>query len=163
MNPYPELQTLRYRLGHIDCKDVSILQEIFDDDQTKQYLPELNDLVSSEEGIKIFLDSFDKYADCDEGFLWGIYLKSKLLGFIAVMDIPYKPTLFYALHSSYRSQGIMKEGVTQVMNYLSEFNKCSCILSEVYKDNIASIKLLGSLGFENTGFDEQKIFFSRIF
>ena len=162
MNTCPQIQTLRCKLDNISCDDILVLQQIFNDDITRRYLQELNDLVSSEEGIKIFIDSFNRYAYTNEGFLWGIYLDERILvGFIAIMDISYEPTLFYAMHPVYRSQGIMKECVAQVLNYISENRICSSIRSEVYKDNYVSIKLLSSIGFEQTGFDEQKLFLHR--
>ena len=161
MKSFPTLQTLRCRLERIGSTDISILQQIFNDGLTRVYLNELNDLVSSKDGIRIFIDSFDRYAGNGEGFLWGIFLNVKLVGFIALMDITYSPSLFYAMHPEHRSQGIMKECVTQVLNYISEINICSYVKSEVYKQNTVSIRLLESIGFEKTGFDEQKIFFSR--
>lgn len=163
MNLFPKIHTQRCRLDNISCDDIFILQQIFNDDETKQYLQELNDLVSTEEGVKIFIDSFNRYADNNEGFLWGIYLDCKLVGFIAIMDISYNPTLFYAVHPNYRSQGIMKECATQVLNYISEKNICGCIQSEVYKRNYISIRLLESIGFEKTGCNKQKIFLYRRF
>lgn len=158
MTSVPTMQTLRCKLESIGFDDISTLRQIFNDDATKQYLRELNDLTSTEENLTIFINSFDRYAYNNQGFLWGVKFDSKLVGFIAIMDIPDYPTLFYAIHPSYRSQGIMKECATQVINYLSEKNICSCIHSEVYKDNYISIKLLESIGFEKIDSDEQKIF-----
>lgn len=161
MNSVPTILTLRCKLERIGFDDISILRQIFNDDSTKQYLQELNDLTSTEEDLKIFIDSFDRYAYNNQGFLWGIKFDCKLLGFVAIMDIPDYPTLFYAIHPSFRSQGIMKECTTQVINYLSEKNICNCIHSEVYKDNYISIKLLESIGFEKTDSNDQKIFLYR--
>ena len=74
MNAYPKIQTHRCVLSCINNTDIPILRQIFDDDATKRYLRELNDLVSSEDGIKQFLYSFSCYVTRNEGFLWGIYL-----------------------------------------------------------------------------------------
>ena len=44
MNAYPKIQTHRCVLSCINNTDIPILRQIFDDDATKRYLRELNDL-----------------------------------------------------------------------------------------------------------------------
>ena len=102
----------------INKADLPILCQIFYYDATNRYLRELNDLVSSEDGIKQFLYSFSCYVTRNEGFLWWINLNANLVGFIAMMDIPDKPTLFYAMHPAYRSQGIMKECILEAVSFI---------------------------------------------
>jgi len=161
MNTFPIIQTRRCILDCINSDDIPILQQIFNDDLTKHYLQELNDLVSSEDGIKQFLYSFSCYITRNEGILWGIYFDSKLVGFIAIMDIPDNPTLFYAMHPDYRSQGIMKECIVEVVNFISENLRCDFIQSEVYKDNVVSIDLLQSVNFGIVGSNENKVFLRK--
>lgn len=158
MNRLPKIKTQRCILDGIKNEDLSILQQIFHDDATKRQLRELNDLVSSEEGIKQFISSFSCYISCNEGFLWGIYLDSKLVGFIGIMDMSINPTLFYAMHPDYRSQGIMKECIMEVMNFISKSACCNFMQSEVYKDNFISIHLLLSVNFEIISSDIDKVF-----
>lgn len=54
--------------------DLPILRQIFDDDATKRYLRELNDLVSSEDGIKQFLYSFSCYVTRNEMAFFGGFI-----------------------------------------------------------------------------------------
>ena len=137
MNAYPKIQTHRCVLSCINNTDIPILRQIFDDDATKRYLRELNDLVSSEDGIKQFLYSFSCY-------------------------VPDKPTLFYAMHPAYRSQGIMKECILEAVSFILKNLSCDFIQSEVYKDNVISIKLLQSANFEIIGSDKNKVFLKRM-
>lgn len=147
----------------ISNADIPILQEIFDDGATKYYLRELNELVFSKEGIRKFLDSFNCYVNRNEGILWGVYLNSELVGFIAIMDMPDNPTLFYAMHPNYRLQGIMKECIIEVTNFISKQTYCNFMQSEVYKDNDISINILQSANFKIIGFNDNKVFLKTEF
>lgn len=155
---FPKIKTYRYILNCISNADIPILQEIFDDEATKYYLRELNELVFSKDGIRQFLDSFSCYVNCNEGILWGIYLNSKLVGFIAIMDMPDNPTLFYAMHPDYRLQGIMKECIIEVTNFISKQTYCNFLQTEVYKDNDISINILQSADFKIIDFNDNKVF-----
>ena len=84
------------------------------------------------------------------------------MGFIAIMDIPDKPTLFYAMHPAYRSQGIMKECILEAVSFILKNLSCDFIQSEVYKDNVISIKLLQSANFEIIGSDKNKVRLKRM-
>ena len=155
---FPKIKTYRCILNCISNADIPILQEIFDDEATKYYLRELNELVVSKDGIRQFLDSFSCYVNRNEGILWGIYLNSKLVGFIAIMDMPDNPTLFYAMHSDYRLQGIMKECIIEATNFISKQTYCNFLQTEVYKDNDISINILQSADFKIIDFNDNKVF-----
>lgn len=155
---FPKIKTYRCILNCISNADIPILQEIFDDEATKYYLRELNELVFSKDGIRRFLDSFICYVNRNEGILWGIYLNSKLVGFIAIMDMPDNPTLFYAMHPDYRLQGIMKECIIEVTNFISKQIYCNFLQTEVYKDNDISINILQSADFKIIDFNDNKVF-----
>lgn len=155
---FPKIKTYRCVLNCISNADIPILQQIFDDEATKCYLRELNELISSKEGIRKFLDSFNCYVNRNEGILWGIYLNSKLVGFIAIMDMPDNPTLFYAMHPDYRLQGIMKECIIEVTNFISKQIYCNFLQTEVYKDNDISINILQSADFKIIDFNDNKVF-----
>lgn len=162
MNRLPEISTQRCVLTGIKNEDYPILQQIFYDDVTSCQLQELNDWVSSEEGVKQFVFTFNNCVSRNEGFLWGIYLDSILVGFIAIMDIPIHPTLFYAMHPDYRLQGIMKECIVEVMNFISKSACCNFVQSEVYKGNSISIHLLQSVNFEIIDSDRDKVLLKRV-
>ena len=50
------------------------------------------------------------------------------------------------------SQGYMTEAISAVLEYL--FNDCSCerVSAQIFSDNVASIRLVQKLGFENEGY-----------
>ena len=81
-----------------------------------------------------------------------------LAGFVAAMDLAENPTVFYAAHPSFRSRGYMKECMQEVILYLRETCKCSFVQTEVYEENVASISLLTSCGFDVIDKIDDKIF-----
>ena len=163
MKNSPLIQTSRCVLKTIDENSTPILQQIFNDETTKQFLSELNDLVCNTEGLRQLLKSFSCYTEENTGFLWGINYKNELIGFIAIMDIPDNTTLFYAMHPNYRLQGLMKECIKEVVVYIIKTGLCDFIQSEVDIDNLISINILESSGFGIVGYDGNKVLFKRKF
>jgi RimJ/RimL family protein N-acetyltransferase len=101
----PILYTERCRLDRITLHDVDMLRDIVEDFQFRICLPELYELVQNVDGMYRFLSSFDTYAQNVDGFLWGIWKQNYLIGFVAIMDMSYNPTIFYAVHPEYRNKG----------------------------------------------------------
>lgn len=158
MVEFPVLTTKRCRLRRLTCLDIPVLQEIFNDSLTKNFLPELQALVQGNAGVELLLSTFDAYLDMGEGVLWGINDSDRLVGFIAVLDLSCTPTIIYAAHPSFRSRGYLKESIQAVLQYMREVRRCSCLHSEVYKENVVSIHLLESNGFTIYSEDQTKIY-----
>ena len=159
MNTIPEIITRHSVLTCVSENDLCLLKEIFDDADTRRFLPELYELLDSHDGLQNFVATFDTYTQNGEGYLWGIKHRGLLIGFVAIMDFSCSPTLFYAMHRNYRSQGYMKESIREIILYLHKTKKCSYIQTEVYETNISSISLLKSIGFVKTDKRNNKIYF----
>ena len=141
------LQGIEYELSPINQDDEAALIPIMADEETRRFLPLLCNLFDEINGASILIHSFEKYLDDRRGFLLGIRHDHDLLGFIAVMDIPQCPSIFYAMHPKYRRKGIMKACVKEVLDYLILDNMCSFVQTYVYPENTASISILSDLGF----------------
>lgn len=148
MRSFPDILTARCVLNRVTSNDLLALREIFDDVETKRFLPELYALVETDEGLLSFISAFDSYSNNQNGYLWGIRFDGRLVGFIAIMDIPDSPTLFYAMHPNFRLKGIMKECLDAIVRFVAKKISCSFIQSEVFEDNIVSINLLRQLNFK---------------
>lgn len=151
----PILYTKRCRLDRIILHDMDMLRDIVEDIQFRLFLPELYELVHNVDGMYQFLSSFDKYAQEGEGFLWGIWKQSYLIGFVAIMDMSYDPTIFYAMHREYRDKGYTKEAVAEVVAYYRTISKAP-LHTEVYLSNLPSLSILASCGFQVTGSKNNK-------
>lgn len=132
-----------------------MLRDIVEDSQFILYMPELYEVVHDVEGMHRFLHSFDTYAQKGEGFLWGIWKQSYLIGFLAIMDMSYEPTIFYAMHSEYRNKGFTKEAVAEVVAYYKSISNVQ-FHTEVYKSNLPSLSILSSCGFKIVGTKDNK-------
>lgn len=146
----PILYTRRCRLDRITLHDTDMLRDIVEDILFQLFLPELYELVHDVDGMYQFLSSFDTYAQNGDGFLWGVWKQSYLIGFVAIIDISYAPTIFYAMHHEYRDKGYAKEAVAEVVAYYKTISKSS-LHTEVYQPNLPSLSILASCGFQVTG------------
>lgn len=161
MNPFPEINARHSVLTRISEDALDILKEIFEDAETKRFLPELYEILDTPDGLHRFTSTFDLYAQNDEGYLWRIKHNSEIVGFVAVMDISCDTTLFYAMHPNYRSCGYMKDALENVLDYLSNHKVVRTISTDIYKNNSISINLLQQLGFCVCREDDKKVYMSK--
>lgn len=147
MTELPVLKSTRCVLNRITEEDIPVIRQIFNDWLTKKYLPELWTLVKTDEGIKQMLSSFYTLMAQDEGMIWGVRLNGDMIGFVAFMDLSYNPTIMYAMHPAYRSNGYMKECVRVTVRYIFDETECQFIQTEVNNGNNRSVGLLQSVGF----------------
>lgn len=148
MNMMTILQGKRCTLTSIFSEDASMLLELMDED-FRYFLPEFHEVFRGRKGIERFIESFRLYESDGFGYLYGIRDCEKLIGFVAIMDIPFHSTLFYALHPDYRRQGIMTDAVAAVVKSYENRNKDVPLYTEVYCDNTASLKLLSRISCVN--------------
>lgn len=153
-NP-PVLYTKKCRLDKIILHDMDMLRDIVEDIQFRLFLPELYEMVHNVDGMYQFLSSFDTYAQNGNGFLWGIWKQSYLIGFVAIMDMSCEPTIFYAMHRDYRDKGFTKEAVAEVVTYYKSISNTP-LHTEVYQSNLPSLSILTSCGFQITGSKDDK-------
>lgn len=161
MNPFPEINSRHSALARISESELDILKEIFDDADTRRFLPELYELLDYPDGLQNFIATFVYYSQNDEGYLWGIKHRDEFVGFIAVMDLSDAPALFYATHPNHRSKGYMKDALCGVIDYLSSKRTIRTISTDVYKENSISIALLQQLGFCVCKEDDKKAYMSK--
>lgn len=162
MNPFPEIYARHSVLTRISESELDILKEIFDDADTRRFLPELYELLDYPDGLQNFIATFVYYSQNDEGYLWGIKHSDEFVGFIAVMDLSDAPALFYATHPNHRSKGYMKDALQSVLGYLSNQKAVRTISTDVYKGNNISINILQQLGFCVCREDDKKVYMSKV-
>ena len=148
---FPTLKTRSLYLAEVTDDDIIMMTEIIKDKYTMKFMPELADICKEAKGVHGMIDTFKKYKNQGDGFLWGIRLNNTLIGFVGVMDLSYKPSVFYAMHSKFRHKGYMQESVLAIMNYLFSNKFCYQLETEVKYDNFSSRKLLENVGFVKKG------------
>lgn len=161
MKELPVLKSTRCVLNRITEDDIPVMRQIFDDELTKKFLSELWTLVATDEGIKQMLSSFNILMQQNEGLIWGVRHNGNLIAFVAFMDLSCNPTVIYAMHPAHRSNGYMKECVAQSVQYILESGMCSYMQTEVHNDNVASVRLLQSIGFDVVSKDKLKTYLQK--
>lgn len=161
MNLFPEIMTKHSALTRISENALGLLKDIFDDAETRRFLPELYELIDSPDGLQNFVTTFDNYTQNGEGYLWGIKHSDEFVGFVAVMDLSDAPVLFYAMHPNHRSKGYMKDALCGAIDYLSYKRAIRTISTDVYKENSISTNLLQQLGFCVCKEDDKKVYMSK--
>lgn len=162
MKTVPELITSRCVLRQIAIEDFPLLSQTMQDEWSQLYLPELYDIVKTEEGLLQCLSSFKEYLHQDEGILWGIYANEDFIGFIALMDISVTPSVFYALHPLHRKHGYMKECLKEVISFLINNNLCRCLQTEVNENNAASLNILHVNGFNVVKHEDGEFYMQKV-
>lgn len=145
-------------LTPVQDSDVPQMTEIFKDEKTKRYLPELTEVICEEDDVRFFLNNITTLQTSGGAVLWGIRQDSVLIGFIGIIGIPDYPSLFYAMRPNYRGKGIMTKCVAEAVEWFHTFHPTLPLHTEVYKGNIPSIHLLQKNKFIQFNEDEQKIF-----
>lgn len=161
MTELPVLKSPRCILNCITENDIPVMRQIFDDELTRTYLSELWTLVETNEGIEQVLSSFNILMKQNEGLIWGVRHNSNLIAFVAFMDLSFNPTVIYAMQPAYRSKGYMKECVALSVQYILDSGICSYMQTEVHNDNVASVRLLQSIGFDVVSKDELKTYLQK--
>lgn len=160
MTNFPdEIISTRCKLRAIDSKDTFRLYDILQDVGVRKYLSEFYEIASTYNELKEVLKSYMILSSRGEAYLWGIWFDEILIGFISVIDISIKPTIFYALHSDYRGKGFMSECISGIIIHFRDSNAIPSLFSEVDEENIASAIILKSCGFEVVGQIQNKYIF----
>lgn len=142
------LHSDRCSLTVVTQSDIPVLHQILEDSETKRFLPELCNEFQISDSLQHSLNHSTNTYLKTKAFCGGIRINDTLIGFIALMDITTNPTLFYAIHPSYRNNGYMKECIIATIRFVNEAKLCQIIQSEVYCDNVISARLLTNLNFK---------------
>lgn len=141
MNCLPEIAVSGCKLAKITSMDVKHIRKIAENEAFKTYMPELYELLKTEEGCHAFWASFVKQEQEGCGYLWGIKNQSMLIGFVGIMDIPDNSTIFYAMHPMYRCKGYAKECVRTVVLWYNNHFSGYPLYTEIDVENKASLHI----------------------
>lgn len=161
MKTPPTLISRNCALSFIKERDWEALHEIMKDESVKQFLPDFYDIIKLKKDFISVMNSFAVLWDKNESIIWGIYQNASLIGFIGLLDIPQKATIFYSVDKNFRCKGLAKESISVVIDYIKEANLSDNLYSEVFEDNEASIAALKYNGFIPTHRMANKIAFLR--
>jgi ribosomal-protein-alanine N-acetyltransferase len=148
--PFPEFETANLRLREITSQDASEIFQIFSDVEITRYL-DVAPFHAFQEATDL-IDFFAERTRHERGIRWGIASKNapQLIGTCG-FNIWHKEErsgeIGYDLLKPYWRRGIMSEAIKAILRFGFEAMALRRIEAYVLLDNIASEKLLQSLGF----------------
>ncbi|MDQ0198645.1 GNAT family N-acetyltransferase [Neobacillus ginsengisoli] len=151
---FPILKTHRLKLIEITHQHVESLYEILSlEDVTRYY--GTNRFMLQSEAMKL-IDMFSKNYREKRGIRWGIVLKEnqKFIGTLGLNSLQLgnkRAEIGYELHPQYWRKGYTSEAIKEVLTYSFEKLDLHRIGAIVYPENIASLKLLENIGFQEEG------------
>jgi RimJ/RimL family protein N-acetyltransferase len=151
MRDFPEIVTARLHLRSLRDEDARLYAEIRSDPTTYPFIT----------GRPLsFGDSRAAIVRCASEFTagtaiyWALTLKpdGEFVGYLAVHEPKGpSPAMSYAICASKRRQGLAREAMTAAIEYLFGIFGCTSLTVATHTENIASTRLLRSLGFSDTG------------
>ncbi|MCY9657761.1 GNAT family N-acetyltransferase [Paenibacillus chondroitinus] len=162
---FPFIYTERLVLRQMDVADAEDIYAFYSDPQVTKHLDWHGP--SSIEDTRMLIDSWNQ-AFADRRLIsWGISFypseSRHIIGTITLMptrgifdaDHRYPLTVGYDLQTDYWGKGIMSEAMQAVIHFSKTHISPHRIQAEVYPENVASLKLLKKLGFQEEGLLKQ--------
>ncbi|MEM1292590.1 MAG: GNAT family N-acetyltransferase [Cyanobacteria bacterium P01_H01_bin.162] len=151
--PFPYLETERLWLRQTTLEDGPDIFAVFADPKVTEF-HNLETFQTLGEALKVIERRIEIFSD-GHGIRWGIELKATQhivgsCGFSWHPDPAIKGAeMGYELASGLWRQGIMSEALSAILRYGFETKELSFVIAQVMLDNVASKKLLETLGFES--------------
>lgn len=158
---FPSLHTKRLQLRQMDASDAENIYRYYTNPLVSKHLDWQGP--SSVEEASSLIASWNQAFVARRLLPWGICLgtttRFEIVGTILVMptrgsfeDTPLFPvSIGYELQAEYWNKGIMTEALEAVLDFTRKHVEIRRIQAEVYPENIASLKLLKKLGFQEEG------------
>ena len=160
------METDRLILREFSYSDTTDLFQIRSDPRIMEFMdsPKHQSLADSKEKIVQMLDSYLT----ETGINWAIEDKhtGKMIGYIAYWHIikeHVRAELGYALKTHVWGKGFMKEALRAVLQFGFQEMKLHSVGANVNPENLASAKLLKSVGFQREGHFRENYFFNGRF
>lgn len=152
--PFPEFTTERLILRELRESDYDMVLFLRSDATVNAFIerPEDRQTKTTEDAIR-FIEELHGYAKNNVSIAWGITLKDhpSIVGTICLWNFSEDrktAEVGYDLHPNFQGLGIMSTALNLVLDYGFNFLKLHTIEAFTHKDNVSSIKLLVSNGFQ---------------
>ncbi len=162
-SPFPNLETERTILRRLEKRDASDVFEIRSDPEVMRYIP--RPLAVSIDDAVALIQLIDDFIDKSEKINWAIEWKASghiigIIGYVNLKPEHFRAEIGYSLARAYQRQGIMREALLQVMKYGFEAMNLHTIEAIVDAENVASAKLLESVGFMREAYFREDFLFN---
>lgn len=158
---FPTLETSRLRLREIVAEDYEAIFAIRGDYEVTKY--NTGDAYTDIEQAQALIDSMTALFSEGQELRWGITLKPDdtvigMCGFNYWHRIDKRTSIGFDLNRNFWKRGIMREAVFAMLNFGFEKMELNRIEASATSENIASVKLLQSLNFQQEGIQREQYF-----
>lgn len=158
---FPILETERLVLRELEAADVQAVFRIFSDDEVTRYY-DFETFTDTQQAVTLIERQKERFRR-KTGIRWGITFKGEdvVIGTVGLM-LPAekrKGGLGYDLARPYWRRGIMSEVLREVIRFGFETAGLNRLQALVIPGNVASIRLLEKLGFQDQGVLKNHAFF----
>lgn len=150
-----EIKSERLKLRKIRLSDLDDIFEYTSNPITTKFLF-WKTHTNKKQTLKFINDTLNEYTESNSRYTWGITINDnkKLIGVASIFFISYlskRVEISYILNPNYQGNGYMKEALTLIQDFI--FNEVSFIRIQARctEDNLASKKVMKSIGMELEG------------
>lgn len=154
--PFPNLKTKRLNLRQISIDDVNEIYQLRTDDRVIKYIKQSEDnLFSKKDDALKFINFLTNNVAENKSLTWGIIYENSpvIVGTICLWNFSEDrktAEVGYDLLPQFQNQGIMNEGLNEIIHYGFEKLQLDLIIAFTHNKNLASKKLLEKNGFVRT-------------
>ncbi|MEO9210746.1 MAG: GNAT family N-acetyltransferase [Ginsengibacter sp.] len=159
--PFPELNTQRLLLRRVTKMDIEAIYSLRANPEVMKYIPKTCDSLADAEA---FFNVLDGALIDNTGISWAITLNEKpekmigTLGFWRLVKEHFRAEIGYSLLPEFWRKGIMKEAINAIMEYGFHQMGLHSVEAQIDPENIASERILLSVGFVQEGYFKENFF-----
>lgn len=160
--PFTVLNTERLNLRMLKETDEDAMVSLRCNDSVNEFIQRPKSMTNEE--IKNFIIKLNENIINNTGLFWAITLKNEadLIGTICLWNFELekaKGEIGFELFPEYQGKGLMKEAIKKVLDYAFNTVKLKTIEGVAHVNNVKSIGIMKSFGFEHDTNMEDKIEF----
>lgn len=154
---FPVLETERLHLRRIHRDDADAMRDVLGDESVTHYLPDFPPNMNTREGMRSIIRFIEDGYHDETMIRWAVTLKEgdgRYIGSVGLHRWDRHNRFVetgYDLAQKHWRRGIMREALTSVLHFAFKGLDVHRVEADVVKGNIASIKLLETMGFQHEG------------
>lgn len=153
-NKFPILSIDGFKLREINHNDWMDIVDIYSNKELC-IVDRIPDIYGKSSAI-CFIEFLKSKYNCNERIDWVIesVINKKIVGIVGIYNISIidsKAEIGYVMNKNYMKEGIMTRALIEIINYLIKDVNINRIEANVYKENLASIRLCEKIGFKKEG------------
>jgi RimJ/RimL family protein N-acetyltransferase len=165
--PFPLLSTERLLLRRITNADANEILQMRSNEIVMQYID--RERAATIDDAKIYIKRIDDSLTANDGITWGIELNDApgvligTIGYWRIMKEHYRAEIGYMLSPAQSRKGIMKEALLKVIDAGFDLLKLHSIEAHINPANVASAKVLMTVGFIREAYFKENFFYNGTF